>query len=456
MRDTSHRDRTIAQGSWQKVLCFYVGLAVWVFAQWNPTYAQEKSDSIREIPKSSLGSLRLQFDIACGELTKPISDLQSKYEEQLDQLMDQVTEEGELEKALAIKAELSGYQSGESKAAGDDFPELKRLQKIYSETSKKRRIEMAKRLAEETQAHKARLLDLQKRLTQERKLDDAVAVKSEVEKVNKMIKNLTAASIPESQFLRLRGKEKVYENSLGMKFVSVPVTGDSLGPKTILFSIWETRVRDYESFVRRTKRDWSKPDYKQTQMHPAVMVTWDDAKEFCDWLTEKERDSGKIGLKDRYRLPTDHEWSCAVGIGGQEDPEASPVAKNSKIADIFPWGEAWPPPPQSGNYCGEETKSNPISGRAPIKGYQDGFDRMAPVGKFPANQFGIFDLNGNALELCGDRFDPKTPDKYVMRGGCYAWRNPARLLSSFRINQSNLSRSSAIGFRCVLESGGDE
>lgn len=46
---------------------------------------------------------------------------------------------------------------------------------------------------------------------------------------------------------------------------------------------------------------------KQGPDHPVVKVSWEDAPAFCKWLSKQE---GKT-----YRLPTDHEWSVAVGSG---------------------------------------------------------------------------------------------------------------------------------------------
>ena len=79
---------------------------------------------------------------------------------------------------------------------------------------------------------------------------------------------------------------------LSMKFVPVPGTN-------VLFSVWETRVKDYQAFCDATGRSWEKPTFSQTDEHPAVNLNWEDAKAFCKWLSGKE---GKT-----YRLPTDHE-----------------------------------------------------------------------------------------------------------------------------------------------------
>ena len=85
-------------------------------------------------------------------------------------------------------------------------------------------------------------------------------------------------------------------------------------------------------------------------------VNWDDAKAFCAWLSKKE---GKT-----YRLPTDHEWSIAVGIGDQEDEKATPEEKSGKIPGVFPWGEDWPPPKGAGNYSDESRKEKAPRGDA--------------------------------------------------------------------------------------------
>ena len=83
--------------------------------------------------KPTLSSLKLEFDVKRAELRKPVEELQAKYEDQLNQLLEKVTSAGELEKALAVKAEIEGYKDGKSKPAADGFPELKRLQGIYTD-----------------------------------------------------------------------------------------------------------------------------------------------------------------------------------------------------------------------------------------------------------------------------------------------------------------------------------
>ena len=140
-----------------------------------------------------------------------------------------------------------------------------------------------------------------------------------------------AAEAAAAKALASATKEKPFVNNLGMKFVAVPIVGGPTNGKRVLFSVWDVRVKDYRVFAEETKREWVKPRFAQNEEHPAVMVSWDDAKSFCAWLTKRDRDAGKLGVNEEYRLPSDHEWSCAVGIGERENATASPKDKNGKI-----------------------------------------------------------------------------------------------------------------------------
>jgi len=260
-----------------------------------------------------------------------------------------------------------------------------------------------------------------------------------------------------SMAVKTATKDKPYENSLGMKFVPVPITGGATDGKRVLFSIWETRVKDYEKFIKRNKeREWPKPDFKQEEEHPAVNVSWEGAVAFCEWLTEEDRKKGKLGKDEHYRLPTDHEWTCAVGLGREEDADAIPSAKNDKIADIYPWGKKFPPPKGAGNYYGEETKRNPVSDttRMPIEGYDDSFDRTASVGSFEANEYGVYDMGGNVWEWCEDWLNPDNKEKRVLRGASWDRNEEVILRSSRRFGGTPTARVYYYGFRVLVAGGG--
>ncbi|MDR3403836.1 MAG: SUMF1/EgtB/PvdO family nonheme iron enzyme [Chthoniobacter sp.] len=239
-------------------------------------------------------------------------------------------------------------------------------------------------------------------------------------------------------------------NTLGMKFVPVTITGGPTAGQEVLFSIWETRVQDYKVFTMETKRDWPAVRFVQGPSHPAVNVSWDDARAFCAWLTEREHKAGKLAAAQSYRLPTDHEWSCAVGIGERETPTAAPADKDKQFPDVFPWGNAWPPPHGAGNYSGEEAVQHKgWDGQKTLAGYRDDFPATAPCGSFPANRLGLFDLGGNAWEWCEDAFRPGDPQKTV-RGASYSLATRTVLLSSARFHLVPTMHDDSTGFRCIL------
>ena len=227
-----------------------------------------------------------------------------------------------------------------------------------------------------------------------------------------------------------------FVNTLGMKFV--PGKGTEVAS-----CIWETRVKDYAAYaaanagVDASWKNFGIAGFKQADTHPVVKVSWNDAQAFCAWLTKKELAAGKIKEGQKYRLPTDAEWSVAVGLGKEKGNTAK--EKNRGIKDVYPWGKEWPPPAGAGNY-GESLKV-------------DKFDYTAPVGSFSANQFGLHDMGGNVWEWCEDWYDPAAKAGRVLRGACWGNDYPDRLLSSGRGNYGPGGRDGSVGFRCVLVGG---
>ena len=257
-------------------------------------------------------------------------------------------------------------------------------------------------------------------------------------------------------------KEMPWENSLGMKFVPVPGA-------PVLFCIWHTRVQDFEAFVNASGYNatkdmyslrtdgwkqrgdtWRAPGFPQSPTHPVCGVSWEDAKAFCDWLTKKEQAEGRLGRLQFYRLPTDAEWSFAVGLTNEDGK--TPKEKDSQLKGVYPWGTDWPPPEGTGNYAGEESKRGAPPGWTVIPGYNDGFARTAPVGSFAANRLGLFDITGNLWEWCEDLYEPTSLWR-VMRGASWNDGDPGDLLSSYRYYDHPSYRYDRYGFRCVLVSG---
>jgi hypothetical protein len=229
-------------------------------------------------------------------------------------------------------------------------------------------------------------------------------------------------------------KEHPFVNSLGMRFAPVSITGGPTQGQRVLFSVWETRVQDYARFATETAREWQRSSLVEDGTHPAVNVSWEDANAFCSWLTARDRASGKIGAREEYRLPSDHEWSCAVGIGSSEDADAEPRSKSANI-ELYPWGAQWPPPKGVGNY-GSSLQV-------------DDFESTSPMESFGANENGLYDMGGNVWQWCDDWYDAKQGGR-VARGGSWNDADPIVLRSAFREANDPTAGRNDLGFRCVL------
>lgn len=237
---------------------------------------------------------------------------------------------------------------------------------------------------------------------------------------------------------------KPWENGIGMRFVPV-------GPD-LMVSIWETRVRDYDLFVKETNRDAARPPgFVQTPDHPVVNISRKDAQDFCVWLTERERKDERIEHTRVYRLPTDLEWSLMAGL--EEEEGISPGWRDARKQRIYPWGVSDPSSGEVvGNFADVTTAATPgVSIDRTIQGYNDGFAYTAPVGSFPANSLGIHDLSGNVQEWVEDEYSKLGKDLLgVLRGGGWNTYQQENLFTGSRNAVPPIFQDVIYGFRVVL------
>ncbi|MFD2255656.1 SUMF1/EgtB/PvdO family nonheme iron enzyme [Luteolibacter algae] len=234
-----------------------------------------------------------------------------------------------------------------------------------------------------------------------------------------------------------------WKNGMEMKFE--PIGSD------LMASVFETRVKDYETFIRDAKYQWPRrPDFQQGPNHPIIYVSREDAQAFCDWLTEREREEERIALSHRYRLPTDVEWSRMAGL--EFEVGDGPGQRDANKPGIYPWGSGWPPPETFANYADTSAAEFPgtTSDRI-ISGYTDGFPRTAPVGSFPANGQGLYDLSGNVQEWVSDDISATTTGSLgVVRGAGWNTYLRENLLVGWRNPVPSAFHGSYYGFRVVL------
>jgi len=159
---------------------------------------------------------------------------------------------------------------------------------------------------------------------------------------------------------------------------------------------------------------------------PVVGVSWHDAQAFCRWLT---RETGVL-----HCLPTEAEWEAAARGGLTGEP--------------YPWGRDLPD-------AGGRYRANYY----PNDFADDGFALTAPVGSFPPNGYGLYDMAGNASEWCADQSTTQgggtpfaAPDYRVRKGG--SWRSRARDLrcAARKISPPDTA-DGFIGFRVLREAG---
>lgn len=234
-----------------------------------------------------------------------------------------------------------------------------------------------------------------------------------------------------------------FTNSIGMEFKRIPVgnfiMGSPVGEKDRNpdegVRLVEIRNPFYLGIYEVTQAQWravmgNNPSCFTGDDRPVEQVSWNDVSAFIDKLNAREK-------TDKYRLPTEAEWEYAC---------------RSRTAGPFSFGN-----------CLSTTEAN-YNGNYPYSGCMKGeyWGKTLPVGSLRANAFGLYDMHGNVLEWCQDRYDksyyhsnpshsfrnPTTGVKRMIRGG--GWYLPAYLCrSAHRDIYGQEYGCDAIGFRML-------
>jgi formylglycine-generating enzyme required for sulfatase activity len=194
---------------------------------------------------------------------------------------------------------------------------------------------------------------------------------------------------------------------------------------------------------------------------PVSSVSWDDAVEFCNWLSQREglpvayeKREGRwqlvMPLNHGYRLPTEAEWEYAGRyVDGRQWKR-------------FEWGSAAPPPPDTANLAGSEytptTKGPGVSDVITLPGYLDEHVVAAPVGSHGRTSNGLADMGGNVSEWMHDVYvtlpenaavtDPRGPDiaaAHSIRGANWRTASISELRLAWRDRAAGPSQT--LGFR---------
>jgi len=197
---------------------------------------------------------------------------------------------------------------------------------------------------------------------------------------------------------------------------------------------------DGSKFAEIPGYSWRKTGFEQADDHPVVNVSWNDAVEFCKWLSKK--------TSQAVSLPTEAQWEYACRAG-------------TKTA--YPWGDD-PDDGKGWANAADQTGKKTFGQHWAAFSWDDRYAFTSPVGKFKANAFGLYDMIGNAWEWCSDWYDgkyyananktdPSGPASgwfRGLRGG--SWGDGARnCRSANRGGNAPDSRSGLIGFRVALD-----
>jgi formylglycine-generating enzyme required for sulfatase activity len=212
----------------------------------------------------------------------------------------------------------------------------------------------------------------------------------------------------QDDYAKAAGVPKEVANSVGMKLVLIPPGSFEMGPngskyrvalsKPFYGGVNEVTLGQYRKFKPGHTVEGADDEFNEDD-RPAAMVSWDDAKAFCAWLSaqDEEKKAGRV-----YALPTEAQWEWAARAG---TTTARYFGETDKEQAKFSWfNVTYTPNPKA------ETKG---------RGRQ-------PVAKLPANAWGLYDTLGNVWEWCADRHtDAATGETRdpVMRGG--SWRSGA-------------------------------
>ena len=204
------------------------------------------------------------------------------------------------------------------------------------------------------------------------------------------------------------------------------------------------RVSSVRGWVNDGTADWRTPGFAQTDRHPVVCVSWEDAQAYIDWLNEESGGS--------YRLATESEWALAARAGS--------VGLNF-------WGDSAYDSCTYANVNDLSAKNKSVKVAEPCT---DGYLYTSPVGSFEPNGFGLYDIQGNAWEWVADcwmeSYDAHPLDgsalqssqgecaQRVARGGSwYDIPGPVRLEA--REHRSPSMAMSFIGFRLAADAYAD-
>lgn len=221
-------------------------------------------------------------------------------------------------------------------------------------------------------------------------------------------------------------------------------------------SLTEVSNQQYKVFVPEHSSGNFEGNSLDSANQPVVNITWQQAALYCNWLSEKEGlqpfytvergyVSGNNPQATGYRLLTETEWTWLT------------VMTPSGLSQKYLWGDSETIPGAVENYA-DQSVSALIN--FTLESVNDSYITTAPVGSFPANDKGIYDLSGNVNEWMHDWYDaapydpgepvtdplgPEEGEFHVIRGASWARGYLPQLRLAYRDYDS--TERNDLGFR---------
>jgi formylglycine-generating enzyme required for sulfatase activity len=246
---------------------------------------------------------------------------------------------------------------------------------------------------------------------------------------------LTMMQIPAGRFVMGAPEDEEESRDKERPQHEVSVAGFFMGRYPVTQAQWRA-VAGYEPIDHKLNPD---PSHFKGDNRPVERVSWDDAQEFCRWLSVK---SGR-----EYRLPSEAEWEYACRAG-TTTPFHFGETLDSEIANYDAQGELFGQPVYGAGKKGEDR------------------EETTDVGQFPGNEWCLHDMHGNVWEWCEDDWhssyegaptdgsawleENNTKNK-LLRGGSWSGL-PRDCRSAYRSNVSRDGRYNDVGFRVVCVS----
>jgi formylglycine-generating enzyme required for sulfatase activity len=208
------------------------------------------------------------------------------------------------------------------------------------------------------------------------------------------------------------------------------------------FATREVTNGEFKQFRPQHRSGFVGQSTLELDRQPVVNVSWQDAAEYCNWLSQQEglpaayqSQGGKlvpiVPATTGYRLPTEAEWEWAAR------------ANRDGTLRKYPWGDTLPVPAGAGNYG--DRRAQPLL-QSILPDYDDGYAVSANVGSFTPNALGLHDLGGNVAEWTTDVYAVQPPatavardplaggpgNVHVMRGSSWRHASVTELRAAYR------------------------